>query len=197
MDLAQALQDGEWFPEDLEEAIEEHFEVHDDRNRAYHHLRPLFEEQQALRMERESMVREKLASAKRRADHIWAYEAQNPRGTLSSKSALHFDHLEDAAIYLFAVKERDRAAITHLMLPASYSLSRQHRDSGTVLGAWEAIMNYFSYPWMRGDISMRGTSNSPGTPPIHRVTTTITATAWTKNNKPVLVARAGPSILHL
>lgn len=87
MDLAQALQDGEWFPEDLEEAIEEHFEVHDDRNRAYHHLRPLLEEQQALRMERESMVREKLASPKRRADHIWAYEAQSSKSeTLSGKT---------------------------------------------------------------------------------------------------------------
>ncbi|KAF7863167.1 hypothetical protein EAF04_007250 [Stromatinia cepivora] len=81
-------------------------------------------------------------------------ELPDARGTFFSKSAFHFDDLVDAEEYLFGLKERDRAAITHLRLPIPYSLSTKHEDSGPEFQAWEAIMNYFSCPWARETLNL-------------------------------------------
>ncbi|EDN93875.1 predicted protein [Sclerotinia sclerotiorum 1980 UF-70] len=81
-------------------------------------------------------------------------ELPDARGTLFSKSVFHFDDLVDAEEYLFGLKERDRAAITHLRLPIPYSLSTKHEDSGPEFQAWEAIINYFSCPWVRETLNL-------------------------------------------
>ncbi|KAB8301455.1 hypothetical protein EYC80_003319 [Monilinia laxa] len=87
-------------------------------------------------------------------------ELPDPRRTFFSKSAFHFDNLEDTRDYLFALKKSDRAAINHLRLPIPYSLPQQHRRSGPVFEAWEAIMNYFSCPWVRETLNLDSSKDS-------------------------------------
>lgn len=81
-----------------------------------------------------------------------SFELPDTKSTFFSKNAFHFDNLEDAEEYLFALRENDRAAITHLRLPIPYSLSRQTWNSGPEFRAWESIMNYFSCPWVRDTV---------------------------------------------
>ncbi|KAF7884074.1 uncharacterized protein EAF01_011497 [Botrytis porri] len=81
-------------------------------------------------------------------------ELPEARATFFAKNALHFDNLEDAQEFVFGLKERDRAAITHIRLPVPYSLAMKDCDEGMEFRAWEAIMNYFSCPWVRSTLHL-------------------------------------------
>lgn len=79
-------------------------------------------------------------------------ELPEARATFFAKNALHFDNAEDAEEFIFGLKERDRAAITHVRFPVSYTLAMKDLILDMEFKAWEAIMNYFSCPWARATV---------------------------------------------
>ncbi|TGO36761.1 hypothetical protein BHYA_0115g00100 [Botrytis hyacinthi] len=81
-------------------------------------------------------------------------ELPEARETFFAKNALHFDNVEDAEEFIFGLKERDRAAITHVRLPVPYSLAMKDYNEDIDFRAWEAIMNYFSCPWARATLHL-------------------------------------------
>ncbi|KAF7936604.1 uncharacterized protein EAE97_007970 [Botrytis byssoidea] len=81
-------------------------------------------------------------------------ELPEARAAFFANNALHFDNAEDAEEFIFGLKERDRAAITHLRFPVPYSLAMVDYNEGMNFRAWEAIMNYFSCPWARATLHL-------------------------------------------
>ncbi|KAF5874141.1 putative sin3 component histone deacetylase complex protein [Botrytis fragariae] len=81
-------------------------------------------------------------------------ELPEARTTFFAENALHFDNVEDAEMFIFALKERDRSTITHVRLPVPYSLAMNDYSDGMEFRAWEAIMNYFSCPWVRSTLHL-------------------------------------------